>query len=50
MDEHYILVYRRNCVRDGCWVMDCEEHSISHHTYLFSDAVGRALMHKWAHR
>lgn len=49
MEDHSILVYRRQCLpKDHCWIVDCEEHSVSHHSWLFSDAIGRAMLHRGA--
>lgn len=48
--RHELFVYRSRWFYSGDYVADCEPHKFTVHSRLFSDAVGRALMHKWAHQ
>lgn len=44
-----MFVYLSQWFAPGQWVIDCEDHGVSLHSGLFSDAIGRAFMHKAAH-
>lgn len=39
-------IYRSTYWAPGMYIVDCEEHGVSYHTPLFSDAVGRAFLHR----
>lgn len=45
--EHSLFIYLSRWWAPGQWVIDCEQHSLSLHSGLFSDAVGRALLHRF---
>ena len=50
-DNHSPFVYRCFvCTHRGIrrFSIDCEEHEYSDHTTLFSDAIGRAMLHRQA--
>ena len=46
MEGHEILVYQHK--KCHCWVVDCELHDVSEHSEFFSDAIGRAMLHRQA--
>ena len=46
MEGHEILVYQHK--KCHCWVVDCELHDVSEHSEFFSDAIGRAMLHRRA--
>ena len=46
MDECDLLVYRLYGIHH--WTADCEDHEWTEHSLLFSDAIGRAMLHRGA--
>lgn len=47
-EECSVIVYRNPFYEFYKWDLDCEFHETSYTTWLFSDAIGRAMLHKGA--